>query len=137
MECGESLEAAAARETFEETGIELNVDDLRFYAIASLQDINQVYVGFRIRLETKQIPVCGSECREVGFFAEDDVPWGELAYPDIAIYLRRFFEEMGRHEDFIHYGRLEAQSALRTIFQITETQRKCLIRKMSDEESSD
>lgn len=36
MECGETLEEAAARETFEETGVRLDAGTLRLHAVSTL-----------------------------------------------------------------------------------------------------
>ena len=123
MECGESLEEAAARETVEETGIVLDLNELRFYGISSVVDISQVYVGFLARLTTDQQPVCGVECREVGFFTEAEIPWDDLAFPDIERYLRTFFEERRHSDHHIQFGHLNAERALRDIFRISGSTR--------------
>ena len=136
MECDESLEEAAARETLEETGIVLDLADLRFYGISSVVDISQVYVGFLTRLNTDQQPVCGVECQEVCFFAEDRIPWKELAFPDMERYLRTFFDESRRHEHHIQFGHLNAERALRDVFRISGTTRSYLSRE-SDSDGAD
>src|SRR5215218_7978593 len=47
MEQGETLEQAAARETFEEAGVRVPTDDLLLYMITNLPRISEVYVCFR------------------------------------------------------------------------------------------
>jgi len=128
MECGESLEEAAVRETAEETGIAIDVADLRFYGISSVVDISQVYVGFLVRLRAEAAPVCGPECLEVAFFAADEVPWRELAFADLERYLRSFFDENRTGEDNIHVGHLNAERGLRDVFSIARSTRSVLQR---------
>lgn len=136
MECDETLEEAAARETLEETGIVLDLADLRFYGISSVVDISQVYVGFLTRLTTDQQPACGAECQEVEFFSEEEIPWDDLAFPDMERYLRTYFEETRRNEPHIQFGHLNAERALRDVFRISGTTRSYLSRD-SDTEDSD
>jgi len=128
MECDESLEQAAVRETREETGIDLNVCDLRFYGISSLVDISQVYVGFLTHAEEQVAPVCGVECQDVRYFSEAKMPWQDLAFPDLERYLRSFFNEYRRGEHHIHFGHLNAETALRDDFEIAGATRSYLSR---------
>ncbi len=128
MECNESLQMAAARETREETGIHLDSDQLRFYAVTSLVDISQVYVGFVTALPDSATPVCGEECQEVRFFPEDEVPWEELAYADIKRYLRYFFREHKSHEQRIHFGHLDAETVFHDSLYIADSVRRYLPR---------
>lgn len=129
MECDESLEDAAVRETREETGIALNVRDLRFYGISSIVDISQVYVGFLTHLEEQAETVCGVECQEVKYFSEEEMPWRDLAFPDLERYLRSFFGENRRGEHHIHFGHLNARTALRDDFEISASTRSYLARE--------
>jgi ADP-ribose pyrophosphatase YjhB (NUDIX family) len=108
MECGETLEEAAARETFEETGVRLDAGALRLHAVSTLPEISEVYVGFIALLTQPPSLVCGAECSELAFFGEADVPWSELSYPDVAEYLRVFFSEQTRSAHVIHFSRLDA-----------------------------
>lgn len=134
MECGESLQQAAAREAYEETGIRLNPDRLRFYAITSLIDISQVYVGFVAHLEDAIPPVCGTECQEVRYFDESDLPWEGLAYPDVKRYLRAFFRESRSGDECTHFGHLDADSVLHESMRITRFTRRKLPRSADGED---
>jgi ADP-ribose pyrophosphatase YjhB (NUDIX family) len=122
MECGETLEQAAARETLEETGVRIDPRELRLYAVSTLPQISEVYVGFRVALAEEQPVNVGSECLEAGFFAEADIPWEQLAYPDIGGYLRRFFREHQRNDYAIHFGHLGATEMLRHSYKIREVE---------------
>jgi ADP-ribose pyrophosphatase YjhB (NUDIX family) len=118
LECGEALEEAAARETFEETGIHLDPRQLRLHAVSTLPDIGEVYVGFLAQITDLPDIACGPECSEVRFFREGTVPWGGLAYPDIGNYLHRHFEECRRGEPVIHFSRLDADAVIDSAYRV-------------------
>jgi ADP-ribose pyrophosphatase YjhB (NUDIX family) len=107
MECDESLEEAAARETREETGVVIEPRDLRLHAVSTLPDIAEVYVGFRVELDRQPATTFSAECSDARFFAEGEVPWSELAYPEIGNYLRVFFAERQSGDFAIHLSRLD------------------------------
>lgn len=122
MECGETLEDAAARETLEETGIRIAPSDLRLHAVSTLPEISEVYVGFRAELQDEQQAAASSECQEVGFFSEDQMPWSELAYPDIAAYLRRYFQEYRDQAYSIHFSKLDNASVVGLSYRISSVE---------------
>jgi ADP-ribose pyrophosphatase YjhB (NUDIX family) len=108
MECGETLEEAAARETFEETGVRVDPALLRLHAVSTLPEISEVYVGFTALLTQPPRLTCGPECNAVGFFEQDKVPWNALSYPDVINYLRVYFQELQRKTHVVHFSRLDA-----------------------------
>lgn len=127
MECGETLEEAAAREALEETGIVLDPQTLHLHAVSTLPEISEVYVGFVAQLPALPTLRMGCECLDARFFREDETPWAELAYPDIAHYLRRCFAELGSGERAIHFSRLDAAGVLSKNYRIamvTESRRQ-------------
>jgi ADP-ribose pyrophosphatase YjhB (NUDIX family) len=107
MERGETLERAAARETFEEAGVQIDPEKLTLYSVSSLPTISEVYVVFRAVVES-DICLPGSESLEVGYFNEHEVPWGQLAYAEMPNFLRQFFREHREQEFGIHMSRIEA-----------------------------
>jgi ADP-ribose pyrophosphatase YjhB (NUDIX family) len=119
MESGETLEEAAARETGEETGVQLNPFDLRLYAVATLPEISEVYVGFVAEIADGTPLICGAECSEVRLFSEASAPWGEFAYADVAVYLRGYFAERRADMEKIHVGSLAAQNVVSKSYRIT------------------
>jgi ADP-ribose pyrophosphatase YjhB (NUDIX family) len=126
LECGEALEEAAARETFEETGVSLNPRRLRLYVVSTLPHLSEVYIGFLAEVSERPEPVCGPECAEVRFFREEAVPWAELAYPDIGNYLRQYFRERCCGERAIHFSRLDTAAVISRHYSISavgETER--------------
>lgn len=119
MECGEPLEEAAARETLEETGVRLDAATLRLHAVSTLPEISEVYVGFIARLTQPPDLVCGVECSALCFFDEASVPWTELSYPDVAAYLRVYFQEQLRGAHAIHFSRLDASGVTSQGYEIS------------------
>ena len=60
------------------------------YTVISLPDINQVYMMFRARLLDLEFGP-GTESLEVELFAEEDIPWSDIAFRTIARTLRNYF----------------------------------------------
>ena len=88
LENGETLEAGALRETVEEATAKVEIGAL--YTVISLPDINQVYMMFRARLLDMNFGP-GPESLEVELFAEEDIPWADIAFRTIARTLRNYF----------------------------------------------
>ena len=91
MEQLETLENAAARETLEETGVQLQPEQLTLYTVTSLSKISEVYVCFRAVVADDSCSV-GGESLDVGFFAEAEIPWDDLAFPEMRSFLK-FWQE--------------------------------------------
>jgi ADP-ribose pyrophosphatase YjhB (NUDIX family) len=90
MENGETTPEAAARETWEEALARVTMGEL--YAVFNIRHISQVYMMFRAELVDGEYGV-GEESLEVRLFAEDEIPWEELAFPSITRTLRYYFED--------------------------------------------
>ena len=88
LENHETLEAGAMRETLEEADARVAIDGL--YVLISILHVSQVYVMFRTRLMDLDFGP-GSESLEVKLFAEDEIPWEQIAFRTIARTLRNFF----------------------------------------------
>ncbi|XBQ17327.1 MAG: NUDIX hydrolase [Oceanicaulis sp.] len=80
LEQGESVEAGAAREAWEEARAKIETLDL--LAVYSIPRISQVQIFFRARLTEPEI-AAGPESEEVAFYAWDEIPWSELAFPSV------------------------------------------------------
>jgi ADP-ribose pyrophosphatase YjhB (NUDIX family) len=117
MEENETLEQAAAREAFEESGVEVDPDALILHTIANLPSISEVYVTFRGTVERPQLN-CGPESLEAAFFAESEIPWDELAYPPMAGFLRMFFRELLSNKFGVHLGHVDENGKSRRSYHL-------------------
>lgn len=112
LECGETLEQATARETFEETGVVLDPDKLDLYDVINMTDAEQVSVLFRINLPTEPTLRAGSECFEVSFMSEAQVATHQLAWPaSLSVETRDFFRQLRLGDFAIRLVRLASASA--------------------------
>lgn len=93
MEVDETAEDGAIRETLEETGAPIAIDDL--LAVYSLPHIGQVHLVYRGRVLVPRIDP-GPESTEAALFDPDALPWDELAFPTNRWALRHFLEARGR-----------------------------------------
>lgn len=128
LECEESLEQAAARETFEETGLRIEPAAMQLLALSTLPDIEEVHVGFRAELAEAPPLQCGPECSEVRYFAESEVPWAELAYAEIGTYLQAFFSERSNGEYAIHLSCLSPAGVIGQRYRIAGEQAVRIVR---------
>lgn len=84
MELGETTEQGALREVWEEARAVAEVDGL--LAIFSIPQISQVHMVYRAPL-TRPDCAAGPESLEVGLFTWDEIPWDDLAYPNVRLAL--------------------------------------------------
>jgi ADP-ribose pyrophosphatase YjhB (NUDIX family) len=104
MENGESLEQAAARECQEEANASVEIGSL--LAVASVTHASQVHVMFRARLLNPEFSA-GPESEAVGLYREEDVPWGEIAFPSGEFTLRRFYADRKAGREGYHFTVLD------------------------------
>ena len=78
LENGETLEAGAARESYEEALARVEIGSL--LAVVNVPEASQVHVFFRARLPEAQFGA-GEESLEAMLVEERDIPWDELAFP--------------------------------------------------------
>jgi len=110
VECGESLEAAAVREVWEEVRIRITETQLIPCAVISLPKLNQVHHGFIVRM-ADMVPAHAEppEALEVGWYSEQQVRemdnWAPAANIDIGVQFNFFrssaFEFIQQGEDFV------------------------------------
>lgn len=111
LECGESAEAGARRELAEEVDAAVAVAGTGLLAVMSIPRISQLHMWFCGALDTEHKPttlptggprapdahmpgVCwgaGEETLETRLFAQQEVPWPDLAFPTTREALRLFF----------------------------------------------
>ncbi|MDE1990409.1 MAG: NUDIX hydrolase [Betaproteobacteria bacterium] len=90
MENGETARQGAARETLEESGARVEVNEL--VTIISVPDINQVHLLFRARMLGAHHEAT-PESSEVRLFHEADIPWDDLAFRTVRHTLRHYVED--------------------------------------------
>ncbi|MGY4828692.1 NUDIX hydrolase [Sphaerotilaceae bacterium SBD11-9] len=90
MELGETTEQGAIRETTEEAGARVELQGL--YTLLNVVRVGQLHLFYRARLlDTDFAP--GPETIEAQLFAEDEIPWDDLAFRTVRETLRCFFED--------------------------------------------
>jgi ADP-ribose pyrophosphatase YjhB (NUDIX family) len=90
MELGESTAEGAVRETVEEAGARIELQEL--FTLLNVVRVGQVHLFYRARLlDTAFDP--GPETIEAQLFGEDDLPWGELAFRTTRKTLELFFAD--------------------------------------------
>jgi ADP-ribose pyrophosphatase len=100
LECGETLEECAVRETAEETGVIVDVGRLELYSVTSMTAIEQVAVAFRVSVFAEPQPRPGPECLDVAFKSEADLATLDFAWRRaMGDSLERLFREL-RSGDF-------------------------------------
>jgi ADP-ribose pyrophosphatase YjhB (NUDIX family) len=87
------VEEGAVREALEEAGAEIEIGPL--LGIWSVPRISQVHIMFVARLRSPMIEK-GEESEEVRFFAWDEIPWADLAFPSVTGALRHFEKVRGQ-----------------------------------------
>lgn len=93
MENGESSLDGAIRETMEEAGAKIQVDENSLYTLFNLPAINQVYMFFRAEILTLDIEP-GCETETIGLFTEAEIPWQEIAFPVVRSTLEHYFKDL-------------------------------------------
>ena len=101
MENGETAAAGAARETLEEAGARVTIDQL--YTFLNLPNINQIYVMFRGTMLDLDF-AAGTESLEVKLFSEEEIPWNELAFRTIKVTLEKYFADRKNGSFGFHMG---------------------------------
>jgi ADP-ribose pyrophosphatase YjhB (NUDIX family) len=100
MENGETLQQAAARESYEEALARVDIGSL--LAVVHVLHARQVHVFFRAALPTAEYGP-GPESLEVALVAPADIPWGELAFPSTEFALKRYLEDRAAGREAHHF----------------------------------
>jgi ADP-ribose pyrophosphatase YjhB (NUDIX family) len=101
MELGETLQAAAARESLEEALATVEIGGL--LAIVNVVHAHQVHVMFRARLARPEFGA-GHESLEAGLYLPPQIPWAQIAFPSVEFALRRFLEDEARGVEGLHFA---------------------------------
>ncbi len=90
MENNETTGQAAIRETQEEAGANIKLGNL--FSLLNVAHVHQVHMFYLAELLDLDFAP-GEESLEVQLFAEQDIPWDELAFPTIRTTLELFFAD--------------------------------------------
>lgn len=99
MELGETSAEGALRETVEEAGANIELQEL--FTVMNVVRVGQIHLYYRARLrDTRFEP--GPETIEAQLFDENDIPWEQLAFRTVKETLRCFFEDRRRGQFGVH-----------------------------------
>ena len=90
MELGESPAQGAQRETDEEAGASIEIGPL--FSVLSVERVGQVHFFYLAKLLSDQFQP-GTETIEARPFAEEEIPWNELAFKTVETTLRHYFSD--------------------------------------------
>ncbi|MDP1999706.1 MAG: NUDIX hydrolase [Rhodoferax sp.] len=99
MELNETVAEGAARETVEESGAQFEVEG--FFSLVNVARVGQVHMFYRARLLSDVFDP-GHETIEARLFAEDEIPWDEIAFRTVKETLERYFSDRRAGHFAIH-----------------------------------
>jgi ADP-ribose pyrophosphatase YjhB (NUDIX family) len=103
LELGESTAEGALRETDEEAGAHVELQDL--FTVLDVVRAGQVHFFYRARmLDTHLAP--GPETIEARLFREHEVPWDELAFRTVRMTLEHYFADRRAGAFGVHVGQV-------------------------------
>ncbi len=99
MELGETAAQGAARETDEEAGAHFEIEGL--FSVLSVPRVGQVHMFYRARLLNERFDP-GPETIEARLFAENEIPWDDIAFRTVRETLLRYFDDRRRGAYAVH-----------------------------------
>ena len=99
MEMGETTAQGAARETDEEAGASIEMQEL--FSLINVVRAGQVHLFYRARLLSTHFNP-GHETLEPRLFTEDTIPWDEIAFRTVRETLERYFDDRRRGHWGVH-----------------------------------
>ena len=99
MELGETTAQGAARETDEEAGASIEMQEL--FTVMNVVRVGQVHLFYRARLLSTHFNP-GHETMEARLFTEDTIPWEEIAFRTVRETLERYFDDRRRGHWSVH-----------------------------------
>lgn len=91
MENGETTSQAALRETKEESGSNVELQEL--FSMLNVPHVNQVHLFYRAKLLDLNYSA-GTESLEVAMFSESEIPWNDIAFLTTYHTLKFFFSSL-------------------------------------------
>lgn len=99
LEMGETGGEGARRETMEESGAEVEVEDL--FVVINVPYVSQIYLTYRGRMLNPNHHAT-FESSETILMREDEIPWDEIAFPTIWHSLKFFFADRAAGQRRFH-----------------------------------
>ncbi len=99
MELGETVAEGAARETTEEAGAQFELQEL--FSMMNVVRVGQVHFFYLARL-TSDVFDPGHETMEARLFAEEDIPWDEIAFRTVKETLQHYFADAKAQQFKLH-----------------------------------
>ena len=90
---GETTTGAAIREAKEEVNLDVRIDSL--LNVYSYRERPVVLIAYTVTVVGGELGA-GDEAIEVGTFAPEEIPWGDLAFPSTRDALREYLEKVVR-----------------------------------------
>ena len=112
LENGETVSQGAAREAYEEA--HANIEILSPFALYNVCYVNQIYMMFRAQLLDRNYKP-GAESTEVRLFAEDEMPWDEIAFKVIEETLRQYYLDRKDRQFHFHLGDILSKKEARSV----------------------
>jgi ADP-ribose pyrophosphatase YjhB (NUDIX family) len=100
MEIGETVQAAAARETREEALAEVQLGSM--LAVVNVLRSAQVHIFFRARLPEPRFGA-GAESLEVRLYDEAQIPWDDMAFTSSVFALKRYLADRRNGVAELHF----------------------------------
>ncbi|MCB1906366.1 MAG: NUDIX hydrolase [Rhodocyclaceae bacterium] len=107
MENNETTGEAALRETREEVCAEVELGML--FSLVNIAHISQVHLFYLARMSSPHFAP-GAESLEARLFAEDEIPWDEIAFRSSTLTLRHFLDDRRRQAFSVHLEDLAGNS---------------------------
>jgi len=109
LEVGETTEAGAVRETWEEARALTRIRGM--VGLYNILRISEVYLIYSAEMLSPKFSP-GIECLDAGLFSWEEIPWDSLAFPSVSWALSDYKETMGKlrvmpksEPPFIHWER--------------------------------
>lgn len=101
MECGETIEECALRETWEEANAKVKLGAL--FSMQSVPKVGQVHFFYLAELSQNGFSA-GHETLAVALFNEDNLPWEHIAFTTVSRTLKHFFSDRKKGAFHFHSG---------------------------------
>jgi len=100
MELNETVAQGAARETVEEAGAQFEMQEL--FTLMNVTRVGQVHFFYRAQLTSDTFDP-GHETQEARLFAENEIPWDEIAFRTVKETLQHYFADAKKGKFELHH----------------------------------